>query len=71
MWAMAATSNDAAVARLGRRWKVLHLAGAGTLAAIFFYIYALRLVLGEYLLFSVPAVVALLVVIVLRFTRKA
>lgn len=71
MWAMAATSNDAAVARLGRRWKVLHLAGAGTLAAIFFYIYALRLVLGEYLLFSVPAVVALLVVIALRFTRKA
>lgn len=70
MWAMAATSNDAAVARLGPRWKRLHRVGAGTLAAIFFYIYALRVAMGEYVLFSLPAVVVLLGLVALRLSRK-
>jgi DMSO/TMAO reductase YedYZ heme-binding membrane subunit len=39
MWAMAATSNDAAMRALGKNWKRLHLLGAWWLWFVFSYSY--------------------------------
>ena len=44
MFAMAATSNDAAMRALGRNWKRLHTFGIHTLWLIFTLSYSLRLV---------------------------
>lgn len=43
MFAMAATSNDAAMRALGRNWKRLHTFGIHTLWLIFTLSYSLRL----------------------------
>lgn len=47
MFAMAATSNDAAVGRLGRRWIQLHTLGAYWLWFVFAVSYAGRVAAGE------------------------
>ena len=39
LWAMALTSNDASVRRLGRRWRQLHRFGMHYVWLVFFYTY--------------------------------
>lgn len=43
MWAMAATSNDAAMRALGRNWKRLHTIGIWWIWAVFTYSYSGRI----------------------------
>ena len=43
MWAMAATSNDAAMRALGRNWKRLHTLGIWWIWAVFTYSYSGRI----------------------------
>jgi DMSO/TMAO reductase YedYZ heme-binding membrane subunit len=52
MYAMAATSNDASVRRLGPNWKRLHTFGAYWIWGIFTFSYASRVARGS--LFFVP-----------------
>jgi sulfoxide reductase heme-binding subunit YedZ len=52
MFAMVATSNDAAVRRLGRRWRTLHRAGLHLLWFVFAFSYGSRL--GSEPLFFAP-----------------
>jgi len=52
MYAMAATSNDASVRRLGRNWKRLHTFGAYWIWGIFTFSYGTRVASGK--LFFVP-----------------
>ena len=48
MYAMAATSNDASVRRLGRNWKRLHGFGAYWIWGIFTFSYATRVARGGF-----------------------
>lgn len=52
MFAMAATSTDAAVRRLGRRWRTLHRIGAHWLWFVFAFSYTGRVAAGQ--LFFAP-----------------
>lgn len=52
MFAMAATSNDAAVRRLGKRWRTLHRVGVHWLWFIFAFSYFGRVAAGD--LFFLP-----------------
>jgi len=69
MYAMAATSNDASVRRLGRNWKRLHAFGAYWIWGIFTFSYATRVARGS--LFFVPELALALGALVLRvFVRR-
>jgi DMSO/TMAO reductase YedYZ heme-binding membrane subunit len=58
MWAMAATSHDAAVRRLGARWRQLHRVGIHWLWFVFAFTYAGRVAAGQ--LFFLPFLAAAL-----------
>jgi methionine sulfoxide reductase heme-binding subunit len=68
MYAMAATSNDASVRRLGRNWKRLHSFGAYWIWGIFTFSYATRVARGS--LFFVPELALALAALALRFTVR-
>jgi sulfoxide reductase heme-binding subunit YedZ len=57
MWAMAATSNDAGVALLGKNWRRLHLFGLHYLWVVFVYTFAGRI--GEDPWYGVAVVIGL------------
>jgi DMSO/TMAO reductase YedYZ heme-binding membrane subunit len=68
MFAMAATSNDAAVRRLGASWRRLHTIGAYWLWAIFAFSYGGRLASGK--LFFAPQVALALLALALRIVAR-
>jgi DMSO/TMAO reductase YedYZ heme-binding membrane subunit len=68
IFAMAATSNDAAVRRLGRSWSRLHTAGAYLVWLIFLQSYAGRVASGKP--FFVPQVVLAVTALGLRIAAR-
>lgn len=70
MFAMAATSNDAAMKALGRNWKRLHTAGAYYLWLIFTLSYSLRLAEPGKLLEAVYGVTLCFAALVLRIAAR-
>ena len=69
MYAMAATSNDASVRRLGRNWKRLHTFGAYWIWGIFTFSYATRVARGS--LFFAPELALALAALALRIDFRA
>ncbi|MEB2343724.1 MAG: hypothetical protein OZ948_03190 [Deltaproteobacteria bacterium] len=67
-FAMAATSSDAAVRRLGRHWKTLHRVGMHWLWFVFAFSYAGRVASGQ--LFFVPFLAAALGGLGLRIAAR-
>jgi DMSO/TMAO reductase YedYZ heme-binding membrane subunit len=67
-WAMAATSNDAAVRRLGPRWRRLHALGIHWLWSLFALSYAGRVAEGQ--LFFAPLLAAALGGLGLRIAAR-
>jgi len=63
-FAMAATSNDAAVRRLGRHWRTLHRVGVHLIWFVFAFTYGGRLLAGD--LFFAPFVALALGALALR-----
>ena len=66
IYAMALTSNDAAMHRLGRTWKRLHRAGIWVLWAVFTFAYAGRIVEPDTRLLGIAMSLLLVAAAVLR-----
>ena len=70
VWAMAFTSHDAAIKRLGaRKWKILHTVGTYMLAFVFIYTYWGRVLEGEDHEFAIVATGLMLLAYGARFAR--